>query len=210
MIDLGDVGNTLPITLIIGDKDEVCTPKLAERIYDELSNADVRKRYEAYFDHGTFTWENGKFLGRLIETIEDGGVRSQLVRPGGECLTREAYHYNAEGDTEYCNDVWKKWDDYCVEENYEPHACDQVEEEIEQALDNDDVALVLAKKAFKMNKSKKSEEVALLGVAQDSEQVDESVNSGIIIGASLAVFGAAAIYAIRRSMKKDDVFERQY
>ena len=208
VIDLGDVGNTLPVTLIIGERDEVCTPKLAARIYDELSNADVRKRYEAHFDHGTFTWANGKFLGHLIAAIEDGGVRSQLVRPSGECFTGEAYNYYAEGETEYCNDVWRKWDEYCVEENYEPHACDQVEQEFEQTNDAD--ALVLAKKALTMDKIKKSKGNVLLGAAQRSEQADDSVNSGAIIGASLAVFGAAAIYAIRRSMKKDDVFERQY
>ena len=66
------------------------------------------------------------------------------------------------------------------------------------------------KKMLRSQMVAKPETVALLGAAQAQEQVDDSVNSGAIIGTSLAVFGAAAaIYAIRRNMKKDNDFERQ-
>lgn len=126
-IDLANVGNTLPITLVIGAKDEECSPDMAERIFNELSNADVTKRYEDSYGHWTFAWRNGTGdVGRIIADIEDGGARS--------------------------------------------------------------------------------EGIALLSAAQHSEQVEDSVNYAAIIGASLAVFGAAATYAIRRSMKKDNDF----
>ena len=128
VIDLANVGNTLPITLVIGANDEECSPDMAERIFNELSNADVTKRYEDSYGHWTFEWRNGTGdVGRIIADIEDGGARS--------------------------------------------------------------------------------EGIALLNAAQDSEQVEDSVNSAAIIGASLSVFGAAAAtYAIRRSMKKDNDF----
>ena len=72
------VKNTLPITLVIGDEDEVCTPVLAERIFSELSNADKAKRYEKGFDHGTFTWAGSKeFVDSMVKTIEEGGARHQ-------------------------------------------------------------------------------------------------------------------------------------
>ena len=94
------VKNSLPITLVIGDEDEVCTPVLAERIFSELSNADKAKRYEKGFDHGTFTWAGSKeFVDRIVATIEDGGVRhakpKQPKEPSGECFDLEAYNYEA-------------------------------------------------------------------------------------------------------------------
>ena len=65
--------------MIIGDEDEVCTPVLAERIFRELKNADVTKRYENGFDHGTFTWVGSKdFVDRMSATIEGGKARSEL------------------------------------------------------------------------------------------------------------------------------------
>ena len=55
-----------------------------------------------------------------------------------------------------------------------------------------------------------SEKIALLSDTQAPTEEDDTINYGAIIGSSLAVFGAAAIYAVRRNMKKDNDFERQY
>ena len=100
VIDLGVVDNTLPITLIIGTEDGVCTPPLAERIFKELSNADVTKRYEEGYDHGKFTWIGSKdFVDRMVATIEKGGHRHQKPKPtvpeqpSGECFDYNAYYY---------------------------------------------------------------------------------------------------------------------
>ena len=44
-IDLGVV-TRVPVTFIIGTEDLSCTASMAEKIYDELSNADKNIHYE--------------------------------------------------------------------------------------------------------------------------------------------------------------------
>ena len=70
-IDLGVIDDSFPITFIIGDEDQTCTPELSERIFDEFTNADKHKWYAEGFNHETFGYVGTEdFVDRICETIE--------------------------------------------------------------------------------------------------------------------------------------------
>ena len=120
----------------------------------------------------------------------------------------EAYLYVS--DNEVCNDVWEEWDLYCMSDDASTDKCI----EIEDAMMSADASLmqqVLTK--HMADKKIPEKKLALLAATEEFEEASQEADdhSGLIIGASASVIGAAAaILAIRKCTNKseNDSFER--
>ena len=118
----------------------------------------------------------------------------------------ESYYYV--GNNQECIDVWKAWDEYCM---YFTDKC----HEIEDAMNSADANLMqqVLKPKHMADKKIPEKKLALLGAKEEFEETSQEADdhSGLIIGASASVIGAAAaILAIRKCTNKseNDSFER--
>ena len=107
------------------------------------------------------------------------------------CTNLEARYYG--GDDQRCIDVWKAWDYYCMSFEAIPGECIEIENEMYSIQDE--------------------ENLALLGATEEFQEASQEAydHSGLIIGASATVIGAAAaILALRKCTNKSqiDSFER--
>lgn len=112
------------------------------------------------------------------------------------------------------------WDWLDAEEDWQDeYWVDEDDEDFFAEVDNWDYWLNMKKKGAKTHQIKKvlrtkkmtRKNIALLSAAQAQAPQEESTNySGAVIGASVAVLGAAAaIFAAKKCNKKDNDFERQ-
>ena len=69
-ISLAVIGDSIPITLFIGDEDTLCTPEVGVRIYEEMTNADKHKEHLPW-DHLEFA-KNGsdEFTDQIADFIK--------------------------------------------------------------------------------------------------------------------------------------------
>ena len=124
-------------------------------------------------------------------------------------MNLEAYLYVS--DDEVCNDVWEEWDLYCMSDDASIDKCI----EIEDAMMSSDASLMqqVLTKHMADKKIPEKKMLALLAATEEFEEASQEADdhSGLIIGASASVIGAAAaILAIRKCTKKseNDSFER--
>ena len=120
------------------------------------------------------------------------------------CMNWDAYFYASGGS---CDDVWMEWDQHCM------YTDDDTCYAIEAAMAGvEATALQQVLKRNMADKKDPAKKLALLGATEEVEATQEADNhSGLIIGASATVIGAAAaILALRKCSKKseNDSFER--
>ena len=72
-VDLGAI-NEVPVSLIVASNDEACSVPYAERIFEEMQNAEKYIRYEEGFNHTDFIVGDSAFTDRMVDTIEFGAL----------------------------------------------------------------------------------------------------------------------------------------
>ena len=126
-----------------------------------------------------------------------------------ECMDWDAYFYLS--DDQECVTVWMAWDEYCMSFQTMPDECTVIEKEMQSVMPT--LMQQVLKPKHMADKKIPEKKLALLGAKEEFEETSQEADdhSGLIIGASASVIGAAAaILAIRKCTNKseNDSFER--